>query len=120
MHITCDGSASSKRYIRGEQIGDLKEIGQRVGGNQTSVVRICHLWIQEETTDQWSQSNPPRCITACDDRQILRMTVMDYVATLRTPYSVFHTSFSVLSYHSRPFAVEWNVRNMSIASFTLD
>ncbi|GFX31531.1 hypothetical protein TNCV_687791, partial [Trichonephila clavipes] len=26
------------------------EIGQRVGRNQATVMRICHRWMQEETT----------------------------------------------------------------------
>ncbi|GFX07339.1 hypothetical protein TNCV_503971 [Trichonephila clavipes] len=39
---------------------DLKEITQRVGRNQATMMRICHRWIHE---DQQSRSHPPRCTT---------------------------------------------------------
>ncbi|GFS73026.1 hypothetical protein TNCV_391451 [Trichonephila clavipes] len=39
--------------------------------------------MQEETMDRRGRSHSPRCTTACDDRQIVRMEVMDRAATLR-------------------------------------
>ncbi|GFX19393.1 hypothetical protein TNCV_3015321 [Trichonephila clavipes] len=51
------------------------------------------------------------------------MTVMDHAATSRTHSTadlVSYASFGVHSYHSTPFAAEWNFRKASIASFTLE
>ncbi|GFW23360.1 HTH_38 domain-containing protein [Trichonephila clavipes] len=62
----------------------FREIDQRVGRNQSTLMRICHLWMQEETMNRWGRSHPPRCTTACDDRWIVRMTVMDRATTSRT------------------------------------
>ncbi|GFW31747.1 transposable element Tc1 transposase [Trichonephila clavipes] len=47
-------------------------------------MRICHRWMQEETTHQQGLSFSPRCPTTCDDRQTVRMTVTDRAAVLRT------------------------------------
>ncbi|GFV18247.1 transposable element Tcb1 transposase [Trichonephila clavipes] len=47
-------------------------------------MRICHHWMQEETTDRWDRSHPPRCTTACDYRQIVCMAVTDCATTSRT------------------------------------
>ncbi|GFT64882.1 hypothetical protein TNCV_2256941 [Trichonephila clavipes] len=59
----------------------LLEIGQRVGRNQATVVRICHRWMQEETMDRRGGSHPPRCTIARDIRRIVRMAVMDCATT---------------------------------------
>ncbi|GFY32926.1 uncharacterized protein TNCV_2876751 [Trichonephila clavipes] len=56
----------------------FREIGQRVGRNQATVMRFCHRWMQEEMMDR---SHPPRSTAAPDDRRILRMTVMDLAAS---------------------------------------
>ncbi|GFT80315.1 uncharacterized protein TNCV_1189771 [Trichonephila clavipes] len=55
----------------------LREIGQRVGRNQTTEMQICHLWMQEETTDHRSLPHPSHCTTARDVRRIVHMTMMD-------------------------------------------
>ncbi|GFW00050.1 transposable element Tcb1 transposase [Trichonephila clavipes] len=55
----------------------FKEIGSRVGRNQTIVMRICDRWMQEGTTDRRGRSHPPQCPTSREDRQILRMAVTD-------------------------------------------
>ncbi|GFW52502.1 transposable element Tcb1 transposase [Trichonephila clavipes] len=39
----------------------FREIGNRVGRNQTTVVRICDRWMQEGTTDRRGRSYPPQC-----------------------------------------------------------
>ncbi|GFX63527.1 transposable element Tc1 transposase [Trichonephila clavipes] len=62
----------------------FRKNGQCVGRNQAPVMWICHHWMQEETTDRWGQSHPPRCITARDDRWIVRMIVIDSAATSQT------------------------------------
>ncbi|UYV71844.1 hypothetical protein LAZ67_9000649 [Cordylochernes scorpioides] len=60
------------------------EIGSRVGRNQTTLMRVCDLWMQEGTTDRRVRSNPPQCTTSRADRQIVRMAVTDSSVTLRT------------------------------------
>ncbi|GFX11802.1 transposable element Tcb1 transposase [Trichonephila clavipes] len=62
----------------------FREIGERVGRNQTTVMRIYHRWMQEKATDRRGRLHPPRCITARDDRWIVRMAVMDHADTSRT------------------------------------
>ncbi|GFV82824.1 transposable element Tcb1 transposase [Trichonephila clavipes] len=64
--------------------GSTGELGQRIGRNQATVMRICPRWIQEKTTEQRGQSPPSRCATAREDRRIVRMAVMDHAATSRT------------------------------------
>ncbi|GFX46107.1 transposable element Tcb1 transposase [Trichonephila clavipes] len=79
-----DRSATSKYYIRREHIGDLKEVGQLVGRNQTTVMQICYCWRQKETMDRRGQSHPPCCTIARDYRWIVHMAVVDRAATSRT------------------------------------
>ncbi|GFX72269.1 hypothetical protein TNCV_4551911 [Trichonephila clavipes] len=43
-------------------------ISQHVRRNQATVMRICHHWMQEATTDRWSQLRPPCCTTTRYDR----------------------------------------------------
>ncbi|GFX23280.1 transposable element Tcb1 transposase [Trichonephila clavipes] len=76
----------------------FREIGSRVGRNQTTVMRICDRWMQEGTTDRHSRSLPPQCTTSREDRQIVRMAVTDRSVTARTVAqhieSVMHHSVS--------------------------
>ncbi|GFV99970.1 transposable element Tcb1 transposase [Trichonephila clavipes] len=62
----------------------FKEIGSRVGRNQTTIMRICDRWMQEGTTDRCGRSHPPQCTPSCEDRQIVRMAVTDRSVTSRT------------------------------------
>ncbi|GFV59435.1 transposable element Tcb1 transposase [Trichonephila clavipes] len=62
----------------------FRKIGNRVGRNQTTVMRICDRWMQEGTTDQRGRSHPPQCTTSREDRQIVRMVVMDHSVASRT------------------------------------
>ncbi|GFU66198.1 transposable element Tcb1 transposase [Trichonephila clavipes] len=62
----------------------FREIGSRVGRNQTTVMRICDRWMQEGTKDRRGQSHPPQCTTSRDDRQIVRMAGMDRSVTSGT------------------------------------
>ncbi|GFY00270.1 DNA ligase 3 [Trichonephila clavipes] len=41
-----------------------REIGSRVGRNQTTVMRICDHLMQEGTTDRRGRSHPPQCTTS--------------------------------------------------------
>ncbi|GFW76728.1 transposable element Tcb1 transposase [Trichonephila clavipes] len=62
----------------------FREIGSRVGRNQTTVMRICDRWMQEGTTDQRGRSRPPQCTTSREDRQIVRIAVTNRSVTSRT------------------------------------
>ncbi|GFT48223.1 transposable element Tcb1 transposase [Trichonephila clavipes] len=62
----------------------FREIGSRVGRNQTTVMQICDRWMQEGTTDLRGRSHPPQCTTSREDRQIGRMAVTDRSVTSRT------------------------------------
>ncbi|GFW85669.1 transposable element Tcb1 transposase [Trichonephila clavipes] len=41
----------------------FRKIGSRVGGNQTTVMRLCDHWMQEGTTDRRGRSHPPQSTT---------------------------------------------------------
>ncbi|GFS92868.1 transposable element Tcb1 transposase [Trichonephila clavipes] len=62
----------------------LEKIGSRVERNQTTVIRICDLWMQEGTMDRRGRPHPPQCTPSREDRQIVRMVVMDRSVTSRT------------------------------------
>ncbi|GFS54680.1 transposable element Tcb1 transposase [Trichonephila clavipes] len=62
----------------------FREIGSRVGRNQTTVMRICYRWIHEGTTDRRGRSHPPQCTTSSEDRKIVRKAVTDRSVTSRT------------------------------------
>ncbi|GFU92914.1 transposable element Tcb1 transposase [Trichonephila clavipes] len=62
----------------------FREIGSRVGRNQTTVMRICDRWMQEGTTDRRGRSHPPHCNTSREDRQIVHMAVKNRSVTSRT------------------------------------
>ncbi|GFW11642.1 transposable element Tcb1 transposase [Trichonephila clavipes] len=48
------------------------EINNRVGKNQTTIMRICDRWMQEGTTDRRARLNPPQCTTSLSARVIRR------------------------------------------------
>ncbi|GFU09249.1 transposable element Tcb1 transposase [Trichonephila clavipes] len=83
----------------------FREIGSPVGRNQTTVMRICDRWMQEGMTDQRGPSHPPQCNTSFEDRQIVRMAVMDRSVTSRTVAqhieSVTHHSVSARTIRRR-------------------
>ncbi|GFU75581.1 carcinine transporter [Trichonephila clavipes] len=56
----------------------------RVGRNQTTVMRICDRWMQEGTTDRRGRSHPPQCTSSREDRQLVLMTVTDRSVTSLT------------------------------------
>ncbi|GFX72860.1 HTH_38 domain-containing protein [Trichonephila clavipes] len=53
----------------------FREIGSRVGRNQTTVMRICDHWLKDGTMDRHGRSHPPQFTTSREDRQIVRMAV---------------------------------------------
>ncbi|GFU79249.1 HTH_38 domain-containing protein [Trichonephila clavipes] len=101
----------------------FREIGSGVGRNQTTVMWIYDRWMQEGTTDGRGRSHPPQCTTSREDRQIVRMAVMDGLVN-NSKYSTAHwvcnASFSVCAYHSTHFTAEWSIRKTFIAWSTLD
>ncbi|GFX29386.1 transposable element Tc3 transposase [Trichonephila clavipes] len=62
----------------------FREIGSRVGRNQTTVMWICDRWMQKGTTERRGRSYPPLCTTSREDRQIVHITVTDRSVTSRT------------------------------------
>ncbi|GFU97357.1 transposable element Tcb1 transposase [Trichonephila clavipes] len=62
----------------------FREIGNRVGRNQTAVKRICDRWMQEVTMDRRVRSHPPQCTTSREDRLNVCMAVTDRSVTSRT------------------------------------
>ncbi|GFV97155.1 transposable element Tcb1 transposase [Trichonephila clavipes] len=83
----------------------FREIGSRVGRNQTTVMRICELWMQEGIMDRRGRSHPPQCTTSREDRQIVRMAKTDHSVTSRNVAQYIET-FSACTYHSTPFTAE--------------
>ncbi|GFX88340.1 transposable element Tcb1 transposase [Trichonephila clavipes] len=82
-----------------------REIGSRVGGNQTTVMRICDSWMPEGTTDARGLSHQPQCTTSREDRQMVRMAVTNRSVTSRTVAqhieSVTHHSVSARTIRRR-------------------
>ncbi|GFX97350.1 transposable element Tcb1 transposase [Trichonephila clavipes] len=68
-------------------------------------MRIGDHWVQEGTTDRRGRSHPPQCTTSREDRQIVRMTVVDRSVTSRTVApridSVTHHSVSACTIQRR-------------------
>ncbi|GFV65454.1 HTH_Tnp_Tc3_2 domain-containing protein [Trichonephila clavipes] len=68
-------------------------------------MRICDRWRQEDTTNLRGRSHPPQCTTSREDRQIVRMAVMDRSVTSRTITqhieSVMHHSVSARTIRRR-------------------
>ncbi|GFS72869.1 transposable element Tcb1 transposase [Trichonephila clavipes] len=83
----------------------FREIGSRVGRNQTTVMWICDRWMQEGMTDQCGRSHPPQCTTSCEGRQIVHMAVTDRSVTSRAIAhhieSVMHHSVSARTIQCR-------------------
>ncbi|GFU68206.1 transposable element Tcb1 transposase [Trichonephila clavipes] len=81
----------------------FREIGSRVGRNQTFVMRM--RWMQEATMDRHGRSHPPQCNTSREDRQIVRMAVTNRSVTSRTVAqpveSVTHHSVSARTIRPR-------------------
>ncbi|GFX94108.1 transposable element Tcb1 transposase [Trichonephila clavipes] len=80
----------------------FREIGSRVGRNQTTVMQICDRWMQEGTTDR---PHPPQCTTSRENRQIVRMAVTNHSVISRAAAqhieSVTHHSVSARTIRHR-------------------
>ncbi|GFV15399.1 transposable element Tcb1 transposase [Trichonephila clavipes] len=103
----------------------FREIGSRVGRNQTTVMRICDSRMQEGTMDRRGRSHPPHCTTSREDRQIVSMAVTDLSVTSRTIAQqiecVTHHSVSARSIRRLlQQSAERSVCKTSIAWSTLD
>ncbi|GFW59293.1 transposable element Tcb1 transposase [Trichonephila clavipes] len=62
----------------------FREIGSRVGRNQTTVMRIRDRWMPEGTMDRRGRSHSPQCPTSRENRQTVRMAVTDRSVTSQT------------------------------------
>ncbi|GFV29082.1 transposable element Tcb1 transposase [Trichonephila clavipes] len=83
----------------------FREIGSRVGRNQTIVMRICDRWMQEGMMNRRGRSHSPQCTSSPEDRQIESMAVTDRSVTSRTVAqhieSVTHHSVSARTIQRR-------------------
>ncbi|GFY07006.1 transposable element Tcb1 transposase [Trichonephila clavipes] len=105
MRLRLENPEISCHESRSASSTNHKEIGSRVGRNQTTVMRICHLWIQEGPTDRNGRSHSPQCSPSREDRQIVCMAVTDCSVTSRTIVqhieSVTHHSVSARTIRRR-------------------
>ncbi|GFW45578.1 transposable element Tcb1 transposase [Trichonephila clavipes] len=62
-----------------------REIGSRVGRNQTTVMRICDRWMQEGTMDGRGQSHPLQCTISRENRQPCLHVPFDSGLSTRRP-----------------------------------
>ncbi|GFW93896.1 uncharacterized protein TNCV_4221761 [Trichonephila clavipes] len=79
----------------------FREIGSRVGRNQTTVMRICDRWMQEGTTDRCGRSHPPQytiSLSACTIRRRLQQSGL----SARRPLLGLH-----LTQNHRRFRHQW-------------
>ncbi|GFV46882.1 transposable element Tcb1 transposase [Trichonephila clavipes] len=83
-HYHCRQSDGGIRYYERCCKRWYREIGSRVGRNQTTLMWICDRWTQKGTTDRRGRSHPPHCTTSREDRQIVRIAETDRSATSRT------------------------------------
>ncbi|GFV56656.1 transposable element Tcb1 transposase [Trichonephila clavipes] len=92
----------------------FRKIGNRVGQNQTTVMRIRDRWMQEDTMDRCGRSHPPQCTTSREDTQIVRMAVTDRSITSRTVAqhieSVTHHSVTARTIRRRLQQSSWSTR----------
>ncbi|GFW07022.1 transposable element Tcb1 transposase [Trichonephila clavipes] len=73
--------------LEGQIYGNQREIGSRVGRNQTPVMWICDRWMQEGTKDRRGRSHPPQCTTSREDRKIVRTsrTIAQHIESVTYP-----------------------------------
>ncbi|GFW81049.1 HTH_38 domain-containing protein [Trichonephila clavipes] len=100
----------------------FREIGIRIGRNQTTVMRICDRWMQEGTTDRRGDcihlSAPLHVRTEKSSHD--SDGSLSHITNHSKEHCVCNASFSFYAYHSTPFTAEWSVRKTSIAWSTLD
>ncbi|GFT42453.1 transposable element Tcb1 transposase [Trichonephila clavipes] len=91
----------------------FREIGSRVGRNQTNVMRMCDRWIQEGMTDQRGRSHPPQCTTSVSARTI-RCGLQHSGLSARRPFLVLPLTQNHRCLHRqwcderRMWVAEWN------------
>ncbi|GFT04841.1 transposable element Tcb1 transposase [Trichonephila clavipes] len=91
----------------------FREIGCRVGGKQTTVMRICDRWMQEGMTDRRDRSHPPQCTTSLSARTIRRSLQQSGLSArrplLNLPLTQNHRFLRrQLCDERRMWAAEWN------------
>ncbi|GFV72452.1 hypothetical protein TNCV_546421 [Trichonephila clavipes] len=85
-------------------------------------MRNCYRWMHEEKIDRWANRTQLNALLPVMTGNCAHGSdgSCSHITNHSTMDSVCYTSFGVHSYHSTPFAAEWNVHKASIASFTLD
>ncbi|GFV80764.1 transposable element Tcb1 transposase [Trichonephila clavipes] len=91
----------------------FREIGSRVGRNETTVMRICDRWMQEGTMDRRGRSHPPQCTTSLSARTIRRRLQQSGLSARRSllglPLKENHRRLRRQWCHERRmWAAEWN------------
>ncbi|GFV77006.1 transposable element Tcb1 transposase [Trichonephila clavipes] len=79
----------------------FREIGSRVGRNQTTVMRISDRWMQEGMADRRGRSHPPQCTTSREDRQICLHVPFDAVYSRVVCLQDVHCLFYLTRNHRR-------------------
>ncbi|GFW91832.1 transposable element Tcb1 transposase [Trichonephila clavipes] len=64
----------------------FREIGSRVGQNQTTVMQICDRWMQEGATDRSGRSHPPQCTTSRLSTRTIRRRLQQNGPSARRPW----------------------------------
>ncbi|GFU86022.1 transposable element Tcb1 transposase [Trichonephila clavipes] len=91
-----------------------REIGSRVGRNQTTVTLICDRWMQEGTTDRRGRSHSPHYITSHEDRQIVSMAVTNRSVPSRTvAQHITHLS-ATARWSDSSLETTWKERNSCV------
>ncbi|GFW25316.1 transposable element Tcb1 transposase [Trichonephila clavipes] len=91
----------------------FREIGSRVGRNQTIVMRICDRWMQEGTTDRRGRSHPPQCTPSLSASTVRRRLQQSGLSARRPllglPLTQNHRRIRHQSCDERrTWAAEWN------------
>ncbi|GFX64101.1 transposable element Tcb1 transposase [Trichonephila clavipes] len=91
----------------------FREIGSRVGRNQTTAMRICDRWKQEGTTDLRGRSHPPQCTTSLSARTVRRRLQQSGLSARRPllghPLTQNHRRLRCQwCYERRMWLAEWN------------
>ncbi|GFW17988.1 transposable element Tcb1 transposase [Trichonephila clavipes] len=87
----------------------FREIGQRVGQNQATVMLICHDWMQVETTDRRGRAHASRCTTYRDDKWTVCTATSRTIA--QQIQSVTHHSVSARTIRCRLQQSEMSVQH---------
>ena len=90
------------RIIRMREAGmSTRAVAERVGRNQSTVVRVWHHWTQDGTATRRPVTGRPRVTTEREDRRIVRMATSSRTMTATQIRSVITTSVSRRTVNNR-------------------